>query len=92
MTGKHENEHGRCPLCGGRLRPNQRAIVPFILGESVAIIKNVPAEVCVNCHEPFVTGEVTDHIIALLQPLQTLETEVSIFSYPNPTMPEAATP
>jgi YgiT-type zinc finger domain-containing protein len=55
----------RCPLCGGRLR-HGLAAVPFLLPDSVVLIKDVPAEICANCHEPFATGQATDGIIGLL--------------------------
>jgi YgiT-type zinc finger domain-containing protein len=81
MIGEHGNRAKRCPVCGGRLVPNQNAMIPFILENSVVVIKSVPAEVCANCREPYTTGEVTDKIVELLQQLRSLKTEVSIFSY-----------
>ena len=82
MTGAHEEHNGRCPLCGGRLVPDQRATVPFILADTVIVIKDVPAEVCAGCHEPYMTGEVTDRLAELLRQLRSLQTEVSIVSFP----------
>ena len=81
MTGERERVDGRCPLCGGRLVPHQTATIPFVLGDSVAIVKNVPAEVCASCHEAYMVGEVTDRVAALLKHLRSLQTEVSVISY-----------
>jgi YgiT-type zinc finger domain-containing protein len=75
MTGAHKEHNGRCPLCGGRLVPDQRATVPFILENTVIVIKDVPAEMCASCHEPFMTGKVTDRVTDLLK------SEVSVVSY-----------
>ena len=50
MTGKHANS--RCPICGGVLEPSN-ATIPFILKETIVIVKQVPAQICVECHEPF---------------------------------------
>ena len=66
----------------------QRANIPFVLENIVAVIKDVPAEVCASCHESYMTGEVTDRVTALLKQLCSLQTEVSIISYS--ALPRAA--
>jgi YgiT-type zinc finger domain-containing protein len=82
MIGEPENSV--CPLCGGRLRPDI-ATIPFILGNNmVVVIKNVPAEVCDTCHEPFVAGRVTDQVTTLLRQLKSLRSEVSVVTYSEP--------
>lgn len=79
MIGEREKTN-RCPLCGGRLR-HGLAAVPFLLPGAVALIKDVPAEICANCHEPFAAGKATDGIIDLLRPLHDLRAEVLVLSY-----------
>jgi YgiT-type zinc finger domain-containing protein len=81
MPGERERSDGRCPLCGRRLLPKQKATIPFVLENTVAVIKDVPAEVCASCHESYMTGEVTDRLTALLKQLHSLQTEVSVISY-----------
>ena len=82
MTGEQENSI--CPTCGGRLEYNL-ATIPFILEpDTVIVIKSVPAEICVDCHEPFVTGRVTDHVTTLLRQLKALSSEVSVVNYVEP--------
>ena len=78
MIGKQEN-NGRCPSCGGHLHPGI-ATIPFIFPNTVVLVKNVPAEICGSCREPFTVGAVTDRIIQLLQRVKDLRTEVSIVS------------
>jgi len=80
VTGEPEGG-SLCPLCGGRLRPGL-ATIPFVLGETVIVVKGVPAEICGNCHEPFTAGRVTDTITTLLAQLHTVNTEVSVVHYP----------
>jgi len=80
MTGE-QGSNGCCPVCGGRLIPEQTATIPFILENTVAVIKDVPAEVCASCHEAYMTGAVTDRVTALLEQLRSLQTEVSVISY-----------
>ena len=82
MTTAHESNSGRCPLCGGRMEQAQPTTIPFVLENTVAVIKDVPAEVCASCHEPCLTGEATDRVVALLRQLRSLQTEVSVVSYP----------
>jgi YgiT-type zinc finger domain-containing protein len=81
MTGKPESKGGLCPLCGGRLLANQRANIPFVLGKVVVVVKDVPAEVCRNCGEPYLSGAATDRILKLLERFAQLPVEVSVTSY-----------
>jgi YgiT-type zinc finger domain-containing protein len=84
MIGERENSF--CPTCGGRMHSGL-ATIPFILNhDRVVVIKNVPAEICDNCHEPFMNGRVTDEIMALLKQLQTLGSEVSVLLFPQYAM------
>ena len=82
MIGKRENS--LCPLCGGHLEADV-ATIPLILDrDTVVVIKSVPAEICTNCHEPFVSGKITDEVSALLQQLKSLHSEVSVVTYSEP--------
>jgi YgiT-type zinc finger domain-containing protein len=83
MTREHAKDDGRCPLCGGPLVADQKVTIPFVLKNTVAIIKEVPAEVCASCHEPFMTGEVTDRVTELLKELRNLQAELSVVLFPN---------
>ena len=81
MTGELENSI--CPTCGGQLHAGV-ATIPFLLSaEKVMVIKGVPAEICGDCHEPFMSSKVTDDIMALLSQLKMLESEVSVVSFPD---------
>lgn len=80
MTGKLEDKI--CPVCGGLLYADE-ATVPYILEKDIiVIVKNVPAEICGDCHEVFTTGVVTDEVMKLLSQLRSLKSEVSVVSYP----------
>lgn len=93
MTGEHAR-YNRCPLCGGRLRVGQ-ATVPFLFPNTVVVIKDIPAEVCSSCHEPFATGSVTDQLVDVLKPLRDLEAEILILPFSKvesaPTLVSAMT-
>lgn len=81
MTGRLEKADSRCPLCGGTLASRKKATIPFVLGDTVVVVKDVPAEVCASCHEPYMTGQVTDQLTDLLSRLRSLQTEVSVVCY-----------
>lgn len=79
MTGKPANNN-RCPVCGGKMH-FRRTTVPFLFPGTVILVKDVPAEVCANCHEPYMSGKVTDQLAELIKPLRDIPAEVLILSY-----------
>ena len=80
MTG-YAGASKPCPLCGGQLSV-ELATIPFVLGKSVAVIKQVPAEVCDTCSEPFLHAEATDVVGSLLEKVLASSAEVSVMTYP----------
>jgi YgiT-type zinc finger domain-containing protein len=83
MTGKPEND--RCYFCGGKLEPGL-ATIPFVVGSSVVIIKEVPAEVCVQCDEAIMSSQVAAVVDTLLKQAQQSGFEVSIVTYGQPAL------
>ncbi|HET7503465.1 MAG TPA: type II toxin-antitoxin system MqsA family antitoxin [Kofleriaceae bacterium] len=71
-----------CPLCGGQLALDH-ATIPFVLGGTVAVIKQVPAEVCDACGEPFLHSDATDVVSALLDKALASSADVSVITYPR---------
>jgi YgiT-type zinc finger domain-containing protein len=69
-----------CPLCGGQLSV-ELATIPFVSGQSVVVIKQVPAEVCDTCGEPFLHAEATDVVSSLLEKALASSAEVSVMTY-----------
>ncbi len=69
-----------CPLCGGEMHDGITTL-SFLMGEKVAIIKNVPAEICSDCGEAYMKSHVTGKIETLLDRIQELHSEVSIIYY-----------
>ena len=81
MIGKPEENDSRiCPLCGGQLREG-RATIPFILDSIIAVVKDVPAEICEECDESYMKGDVVDTIEELLQNLTNMGAEVLVIRY-----------
>ncbi len=80
MTGEPVSDK-RCPVCGGALELGE-ATIPYVLkGDTVVVVKHVPAEICGDCHETFTPGKVTDDLVVMLQQLKELRSEVSVVSY-----------
>jgi len=80
MIGRHERFDDICPLCGGPLEPGI-ATIPFLSGNNVVVIRDVPADICAQCHEPFVTTEAAGVVSRLLERARTLPAEVAVASF-----------
>jgi YgiT-type zinc finger domain-containing protein len=81
MAGKKEkNKSKQCPLCGGPMEEGISTI-PFLIGEQVAIIKNIPAEICSDCGEAYMKSSIVGNIESLLDRLEALGSEVSVVHY-----------
>lgn len=81
MTGKQEKQKvKRCPLCGGELHDGITT-APFFVNEKIIVIKDVPAEICSECDEPYMKSSVVDGIETLLDKLKDLQTEMSIVHF-----------
>jgi len=81
MTGKEEKgKIKRCPLCGGEMKDGITTI-PFLSGERVSVIKNVPAEICSECGEAYMKSSVVNKIESLLDRLEELQSEMSVVHY-----------
>ena len=80
MTGRLEENKKICPLCGGQLREGL-ATIPFVLDSIVAVVKDVPAEICEECDESYMKGNAVDRIEELLQNLKNMAVEVSVIHY-----------
>ena len=79
MAGKRENVK-RCALCEGELQDGVTTI-PFLIGEKVAVIKKVPAEICSDCDEAYVKSSVVGQIELILDRLEDLHFEMSVIHY-----------
>lgn len=81
MTGSAEKRmYKRCPLCGGEMKDGTTTI-PFMLGERVTVIKNVPAEICSDCGEAYMKSSVVDRIESLLDRVEALHPEMSVLQF-----------
>ncbi len=79
MIGKEERIK-RCPLCGGEMHDGITTI-PFLIGEKVAVIKDVPSEICSDCGEAYMKSSVVDKVESVLDRLEELHSEMSVVHY-----------
>jgi YgiT-type zinc finger domain-containing protein len=83
MTGVPENE--KCYFCGSSLTPDF-ATIPFVVGKSVIVVKEVPAYVCSQCGEAIMDSEVAQEVDQLLKRAWQSGFEVSIITYKQPEL------
>ena len=60
------NPLDRCDLCGGELKPGGTGLEIW-RGEELIVIRDVPADVCQQCHEAYVSADISerlDHFLA----------------------------
>jgi YgiT-type zinc finger domain-containing protein len=51
----------RCDLCGGALQPGQTTL-EFWRGEELLVIRDVPADVCQQCHEAYLSAAISERL------------------------------
>lgn len=71
----------KCVLCRhGETSPG-RVTVPLQRGETSVIFKDVPAEVCDNCGEYYLSQQVTEKLLARAEEAVRSGAEVEILRY-----------
>ncbi len=78
MTGKHASD--RCYFCGGKLSKGV-ATIPFVLNSRVVVIRDVPADVCVQCGEAVMDSETARVIDRWLKQVEHVGFDVSVVTY-----------
>jgi YgiT-type zinc finger domain-containing protein len=51
----------RCDLCGGVLQPGKTTLGIWH-GEELVVIRDVPADVCQQCHEAYISASVSERL------------------------------
>jgi YgiT-type zinc finger domain-containing protein len=72
----------RCSSCGAEL---QRKIITYTqtIGDRVYLVTNVPAEVCFQCGEQYLSPDTVDILQDIIEKRQASETrEVPVFHFP----------
>lgn len=69
-----------CFFCKGS---TEKKLVNYLLdlNNTIIIIKNVPANVCVTCGERYFDDDVMQNLEKIIEELRTITTEISIVNY-----------
>ena len=71
----------KCTFCKqGTTKPGN-VIVTLSRGNTVVVIKNVPAEVCENCSEYFLSEKTTEQVLSSAEDAVKKGAEVEILRY-----------
>lgn len=71
----------RCTICKFGETRDGLATVTLHRDESVIVIKDVPAQVCENCGEYYLTGDVSGQMMALAESAISHNAEVEILRF-----------
>lgn len=61
MTEKMQGRVDRCDRCGGELMAGQTTLEIW-RGEELLVIREVPADVCQQCHEAYISAAVSERL------------------------------
>jgi YgiT-type zinc finger domain-containing protein len=71
----------QCVICKqGETRPGT-ATVTLERGATTVVIKNVPAEVCENCGEYYLSEEMTDRVLAMAEAAVAQGAEIEVLRF-----------
>lgn len=71
----------KCVICKqGETRPGTTTVT-LTRGESTIVVKNVPADICENCGEYYLTEEISTQIMAMAEEAAQLNHEVEVIQY-----------
>jgi YgiT-type zinc finger domain-containing protein len=70
-----------CVICKNGRTKNGLVTVPLERGRSNVIIKEVPAEICDNCGEYFLTEKVTERVLAIAEEAVKHGVEIEVLRY-----------
>jgi YgiT-type zinc finger domain-containing protein len=71
----------KCVLCKHDETRNGNVIVTLTREETVVIIKDVPADVCVNCGEYYLSDAITEQVLAMAEEAVNKGIEVEILRF-----------
>lgn len=70
----------KCPVCGGTIKKGTTNLSVEI-GKGVLFIKGVPADVCDQCEEVFISDEVASLVEKIVSKARDMKAELEVISY-----------
>lgn len=71
----------KCQICKHGETSQGKTTVTLTRGDTVAVIKDVPAEICNNCGEYYLSENVTGRVYALAAAAADRHSEVEVVRY-----------
>ena len=71
----------KCVLCRNGETRRGKTTVTLERGDAVVVIKGIPAKVCENCGEPYLTEVISARVTAMAKEAVHKGTEVAILRY-----------
>lgn len=72
---------GVCYFCGETLETNRMTTIPFVVERKIVIVKEVPAEVCTQCGEAFLSTEVSEIVTVAVRELIRQHAELTVVNF-----------
>ena len=70
-------QDGECPMCSGKMSVGTTTFT-VDYGQGLFIARNVPAEVCDQCGESWITDETAEHLERLLHGAKTSRRQIEV--------------
>lgn len=77
---KTSSNTGQCPLCGGTRRAG-KTIYSVDFGFGVVVVRNVPAQVCVQCGEEWIGAETSRHLEQVVEDARKKRLQVEVVAF-----------
>lgn len=74
---REESLKSKCPLCGGQKKPG-KTIYSVDLGFGVVVVRNVPATLCDQCGEEWISPEVAAQLERLVEEARRKKLQVEV--------------
>ena len=71
----------KCVICKSGETQNGKTTVTLNRGEATIIIKGVPAQICENCGEYYLTDEISEQVMALAENAIKHNTEIEVLRF-----------
>lgn len=80
MTSNEGGKRRSCAMCRGSLGPG-KTTHSFVRGTRVLVIRDIPAEICGDCGEAYLSDETVDRLQEQIARLEAMDAEVSVTRY-----------
>lgn len=78
----------KCPLCGGEKKAGS-TVYTVNLGFGLVIVKDVPAKVCAQCGEEWISSEVASQLENVVNLARKNRLQLELVSFPELKLTEA---